>query len=177
MGGSEICVGKICIVRVDALMSRAQCQTLSRELKGKVSFVREHSYNATISSYWSEQEQLVTPSCVVLPASAKDVSKSVKILVAGDKGKPCKFAVKSGGHTPHAGAANIEDGVVIDLGGFKEITLSSDNSIATVGPGNRLEDIYAVCDKVGVSIPGGRTGRVGVGGLTLGGRSINNYFF
>lgn len=73
-----------------------------------------------------------------------------------------------------AGAANIEHGVTIDLGGMKQVIVSSDNTTTSVGGGARWVDVYQKLDALGLAISGGRVFDVGVGGLTLGG---GNSFF
>ena len=94
----------------------------------------------------------------------------MKILSTGSLFDVCKFAVRSGGHTAHAGSANIDDGVTIDLSALNEITLSGDQSTVAIGPGQRWEKVYGALQAQNLSVSGGRTGGVGVGGLTLGGQ-------
>jgi FAD/FMN-containing dehydrogenase len=130
-----------------------------------VSYPNSTSYNASISSYWSQQEQLVRPSCILSATSAQDVSNAVRILVP----RSCKFAVRSGGHAALAGNANIQDGVTIDLSGLDWIVPSANNSLVSIGPGQTWGRVYGALDALGVSVPGGRDGPVGVGGTTLGG--------
>ncbi|KAL5046068.1 hypothetical protein BDW71DRAFT_182712 [Aspergillus fruticulosus] len=157
--------------RALALASTSSCcHDLSDVLGAKVSYPDSAAYNASISSYWSQQEQLVEPSCVLSPTSAKDVSIAMTILVP----RSCRFAIRSGGHGALAGIANIEDGVTIDLGGLDAIQISPDASTVSVGPGQRWGDVYAALDARGVFVPGGRDSPVGVGGATLGGGF--NYF-
>ncbi|KAL8718432.1 MAG: hypothetical protein Q9225_004431 [Loekoesia sp. 1 TL-2023] len=86
----------------------------------------------------------------------------------------CPFAVKSGGHMPQAGAANIQDGVTIDLSGLVHFSVRADNASTTVGPGLRWGQVYAKLAAYGLAVPGGRSGDVGVGGYLLGGGS--SYF-
>jgi FAD/FMN-containing dehydrogenase len=71
-------------------------------------------------------------------------------------------------HTTWAGAANIEGGVTIDLGLLKDVKMSPDRSFASVGPGNRWNDVYSRIPS-GLAVAGGRWGNVGVGGLLTGG--------
>lgn len=75
-------------------------------------------------------------------------------------------------HTPFAGAANIQQGITIDLSALNQVTPSAGLSTVTVGPGNRWEDVYLKLDALGIAIGGGRVAIVGVGGLTLGGKSL-----
>lgn len=127
------------------------------------------SYETSIDSYWSIRAQL-SPTCIVRPTSPKDVSLAVKTLVnASSKEYPCRFAIRGGGHTPFGTAANIQNGVTIDLSLMNETTYNKENSTASIGPGSRWVNVYRALDQLGVSVPGGRAGSVGVAGLTLGG--------
>ncbi|KAF2716504.1 oxidoreductase FAD-binding protein [Polychaeton citri CBS 116435] len=147
------------------------CDILSRFLPGVISYPDNAAYNASIASYWSVQEESVLPSCVVSPKNVQEVSTAVHILNLFGRYVPgvAKFAIRSGGHTPWAGAANIEDGVTIDLTHLNQVTLSDDKSTVTIGPGNRWHDVYGTLVPQGLVTGGGRVAIVGVGGLVLGG--------
>ncbi|KAI9711453.1 MAG: hypothetical protein M1828_001911 [Chrysothrix sp. TS-e1954] len=125
------------------------------------------------------------PACRVTPDSATKVAKAVKYLAS----KKCQFAIRSGGHTPWAGgrtlcflsggsqtlkkiisAANIgSNGVTIDLSALNAVQVSTDQSVASIGPGARWKDVYLKLDSLGIAVSGGRVSSVGVGGLTMGG--------
>ena len=111
------------------------------------------------------------PSCRFAPQSTEDVSDAVAILSRS----LCKFAVRGGGHMSWAGAANIQDGVTIDLALLKDITVSADSLTASVGSGSRWQDVYLKLDTLNFSVVGGRVYDVGVGGLLLGGEIVK-YF-
>ena len=70
---------------------------------------------------------------------------------------------------PQAGAANIQNGVTIDLSGLNQFSVSNDNTSATIGPGLRWGQVYSKLEIYGLAAPGGRSGQVGVGGYLLGG--------
>ena len=137
-----------------------------------MSYANSVAYNASLHSYWSVQEKEVSPYCIVSPANSRDVSTAVKILSTGRPSTVCKFAIRSGGHTAHAGSANINDGVTIDLSALDEITLSADQSTVAIGPGQRWRNVYGALQARNLSVSGGRAGGVGVGGLTLGGQLL-----
>lgn len=155
-----------------ALLSTGSCcGALSYFLSDATSFPNSTIYNASLTSYWSLQEGQVHPSCIISATASSDVSLAVFLLVTGNKLFPgqCQFAVRSGGHTPWAGSANIASGITIDLAAINEVTISADQSVVRIGPGNRWEDVYSVLDAFQLSTSGGRVGDVGVGGLILGG--------
>jgi FAD/FMN-containing dehydrogenase len=71
------------------------------------------------------------------------------------------------------GASNIgTTGFTIDMQKMNQITLASNKSMVSLGPGSSWGQVYAKLDPLGVTALGGRTSGVGVGGLLLGG----NYF-
>ena len=131
-------------------------------------------YNASIESYWSGQSML-SPSCIVEAYTAADVSTAIKILVPnnGNANLSCKFAVRSGGHTPNVNANNINDGVTIDLSNMNKTTLNADNSVASIQPGSRWRDVYNTLIPTGFQVTGGRAATVGVAGLVTGGMPLN----
>ncbi|KAI4226686.1 MAG: hypothetical protein L6R36_002999 [Xanthoria steineri] len=107
-----------------------------------------------------------SPTCVVLPESAQDVSKALKnIRFFGSK-----FAVRSGGHSPNPGFSSIDNpGILIDLQKLNQVQISQDKKVASLGPGGRWGDVLAALDPHGVSVIGGRIPQVGVAGVILGG--------
>ena len=139
----------------------------------KVGYPLSVSYVGTSASYWSQQEQTVTPNCVVQPLTTQDVAAAIFVLsVLSNQTRfsnECKFAVKGGGHTPQRGAANQAAGVTIDLAAFKQVNVSPDRKTTRIGPGSRWGDIYPQLDAQNLAISGGRVATVGVGGLVTGG--------
>lgn len=72
-----------------------------------------------------------------------------------------------------AGAANIQDGVTIDLSRMNTVVVNDDQLITRVGPGARWADVYSKLAPMNLSVVGGRVSHVGIAGLTLGGRVIS----
>ncbi|KAF2675972.1 FAD binding domain protein [Lentithecium fluviatile CBS 122367] len=142
------------------------CAQLEKVLPDKLHYPGDQVYNASLSSFWSEQEQSVTPICVLRPVSGRDVSEIIRTLATAPK---CRFAVKSGGHMAQAGAANIEDGVTIDLSALAQFSFEQGRSRVTLGPGLRWGEVYNKLAAYGLAVPGGRSSDVGVGGYLLGG--------
>ncbi|KAL8965709.1 MAG: hypothetical protein Q9183_003722 [Haloplaca sp. 2 TL-2023] len=150
-----------------------QCAALSFVLGPKVGLPSSASYIGTSASFWSQQEQLVRPKCVVRPLSTRDVAAAIYVLSVVNNqtnfSDECKFAIKGGGHTPQRGAANQPGGVTIDLGALKQVDVSPDRKTTSIGPGSRWGDIYPRLDSQNLAISGGRVAAVGVGGLVTGG--------
>lgn len=107
---------------------------------------------------------------MVSPTATKDVSLAVgTINQLNSLHLQCPFAIRGGGHTPWAGASTIQNGIVIDLSAIKQVGVSKDCKVTSVGAGARWLDAYMLLDSMGLAISGGRVGSVGVGGLTTGG--------
>ena len=68
-----------------------------------------------------------------------------------------------------AGAANIKDGVTIDLTSMKSVSVSPDHKVTSAGPGSWWGDIYKKLDPMKLAVVGGRVFDVGIAGLTVGG--------
>ncbi|KAH7115121.1 oxidoreductase FAD-binding protein [Dendryphion nanum] len=151
----------------------ACCTALDYFLPGKVHFnaLVDLEYVSSQSSYWSAQAKSVSPTCIVIPTSSQDVSLAVGILNIAHQAsiRGCKFAVRSAGHTPQSSSVNIAGGVTIDLQGMKQVTVSSDGKLVSIGPGNRWIDIYPKLDELNLAMIGGRASGVGSAGLILGG--------
>ncbi|ORY10736.1 hypothetical protein BCR34DRAFT_340204 [Clohesyomyces aquaticus] len=149
------------------------CAVLDFYLPGKVhsNNILDLGYQSSQQSFWSAQEQSLKPNCIVIPTSTQNVSVVVTILSIGYQAgiNGCQFAVRGAGHTPQAGAANINGGVTIDLQSMNQVTVSSSQKIASIGPGNRWGNVYTILDNLNLAMVGGRVTPVGVGGLVTGG--------
>ena len=100
------------------------CSTLSSQFPDQVSYPQEANYEASINSYFYQQARLA-PQCIVYPKSASDVSRIIKIIA----GMQAKAAIRGGGHTPFANAANIDNAVTIDLSRMNAVSLSIGHAI------------------------------------------------
>ncbi|MCJ1405484.1 hypothetical protein MMC11_008712 [Xylographa trunciseda] len=142
---------------------------LSRKLVKWVStsmYSSDIAYNITQESYWSLQEASLSPACILVPETSRDVAKAVSIISGIED---CHFAIKGQSHAPAAGFANINAGVTIDMTSLKSVTVNHERTVAGVGAGASWSDVYLYLDALSLSVAGGRNGAVGVGGLTLGG--------
>lgn len=74
---------------------------------------------------------------------------------------------------PSPFAANIDNGVLIDLSGFNQVDYDAESSTVVIGTGNRWLDVYSTLDAFNVTVVGGRVLDVGVGGLALGSKSYS----
>lgn len=155
-------------------------QELTQLLPGKVFSADQPEYQETLNSYFSAQEANIEPACVVRPRETSDVSKIVSTLVEANAKRDTeliKFAVRSGGRTSFAGSANEPNGVTIDLRGLNSIEINDGQSQVTIGTGALWGEVYRTLDAKGFSLPGGRHSQLGVGGLTLGGKTSCSIIF
>ena len=152
-----------------------QCSALKNSFgshAGDVLVSRNTTQFTTLQSgelgYWTQQEASLVPSCRITPTCTEDVSSAIKTLARAN----CQFAIRGGGHMSWAGAANIQDGVTIDLSQMNTVIVNDDEKVTRVGPGARWADVYSKLAPMNLSVVGGRVSDVGVAGLTLGGRVI-----
>jgi hypothetical protein len=156
----------------DISSDSSPCSTLSSALPGKVFFPNSTSYKSSLNSYYSEQEQSLFPSCIVAPTCTTDVSKVITILntLHLSRYSDGLFAIRAGGHATFSGAANIANGVTIDLKNLNGTEfLTSKKSVVSVGPGARWGAVYDFLQPYKLTVVGGRGTSIGVGGYLLGG--------
>ncbi|KAL8726337.1 MAG: hypothetical protein Q9166_006785 [cf. Caloplaca sp. 2 TL-2023] len=110
------------------------------------------------TSCWKESQ------CILSPSSAQGVSRAMLIVNFFDS----KFATRSGGHSTNIGYANVDDyGILIDVVNLDQITYNK--KTITFGSGQRWGQVYDYLKDTSVIAIGGRSPRVGVGGLMVGG--------
>ncbi len=150
--------------------------SLAEALPESVFFGPHPVFVESIQSYWAVQERDIVPRCIVRPRSAEEVATAVGILkreyddCTRQGCVPSLFAVRSGGHSPIPGAANIDGGIVIDLQLLNDVVPSKDGTRVEIGTGARWLDVSTILDQRCLAVAGGRNSAVGVGGLTLGGK-------
>jgi hypothetical protein len=104
------------------------------------------------------------PAAVVRAGDVTDVGPCLEF--AGRHGLP--VALRGGGHGV-AGYGTVDDGLVLDLGDCRDITVEKDTGTVTVGPGATLADLDRATTAHGLAVPVGVVSATGVAGLTLGG--------
>ena len=147
------------------------------------------AFEKSMNTYWAKQERVVMPSCVIRPRAAEQLGTAITIIKneydereknVKDSENACTgglFAIRGGGHSPVAHSASIEDGVLIDMCHFSDVTPSKDRSNVTIGAGARWGKVFEALDANHLAVAGGRNSAVGVGGLVLGGKpSISSHF-
>jgi len=150
-----------------AAAKQGSCEAVAAKLPGRISYPDSKTYNLSISSYYGGQERALQPSCVFRPTTTDEVSQFVKIMTSDTC--QSKFAVRGGGHTFCAGAANIEPGITVDMRLMNHIELSKDKKVASIGGGTVWDDAYSQLAPHNLTVLGGRVPGIGVGGFATGG--------
>ena len=144
--------------------SRAEWSELSRRLAGRLVLPGEPGY-ATASRLHDTRFDGARPLAIAFCASATDVQWALDFAVA----RGIRPIPRSGGHS-YAGYST-GSGLVIDVTPMSRVAVaqSAGVSVADVGAGARLIDVYAATAAAGVLVPGGSCPTVGIAGLALGG--------
>ncbi|PGH21389.1 hypothetical protein AJ80_03306 [Polytolypa hystricis UAMH7299] len=155
------------------------CKLIDSQIPGRISYPGSEVYDASVASYYSGQERELTPHCIFRPTTTSEVSEFVKSINTNSRkharhrtdsrfSQP-QFAIRGGGHTLWPGAANIDNGVTVDLREMKSVVLSEDQKMASVGGGAVFSDIYPQLVPYNRTVMGGRVPGIAVGGFTTGG--------
>ncbi|KAH7115460.1 FAD binding domain-containing protein [Dactylonectria estremocensis] len=143
----------------------AACELLSSIQPDETLFPGTAAYEGAKAKYWDRAQRDSNPGCIFQPRSPEHVSLSLVIL----QHTKCPFAIKSGGHGQWHGESSIDTGVTIDLARIAHLELDAESQSLSVGPGNRWVDVYTALEPLGLTVIGGRSAYVGVGGLLQGG--------
>jgi FAD/FMN-containing dehydrogenase len=142
--------------------AQADIDALRRVMTGRVVGPQDSDYdNARV--VWNGNIDR-RPAVIAQCADASDVSAA--ITFAREHG--LEIAVRGGAHST-GGSSSVDDGLVVDLSGMKQVTVDPLARRAVVGGGATLADLDAATQAHGLSTPGGIVGHTGVAGLTLGG--------
>lgn len=144
------------------------CKALANALPGRVHFPGSIQYTTSDSSYFAAFENELSPTCIIQPRSTAEVSTIIKTIGSSFRGQ-VQLAIRGGGHAPWAGAANIDNGITMDLQGLTGVHVNAGTKIASLGSGERWSSVYEQLEAQGLAVAGGRVSKVGVGGLITGG--------
>jgi FAD/FMN-containing dehydrogenase len=104
------------------------------------------------------------PAAVVQAANVDDVVAAVGLA----RDHRLELAVRGGGHNV-AGNGTVDDGLVLDLGAMRAVSVDPATNQVTVQGGATLADVDAATEPHGLAVPIGVISGTGIGGLTLGG--------
>ncbi|WPH01103.1 Hypothetical protein R9X50_00393800 [Acrodontium crateriforme] len=112
---------------------------------------------------WSRAAEKPAAVCV-MPSSSEEVATAVKFATRHN----FDLAVKGGGHST-AGASSTNGGVLIDLGGMRNVKIDVEKNTLYVQGGALWTDVDDAAWEHGLATVGGTVADTGVGGLSLGG--------
>ncbi|KAL8290576.1 hypothetical protein RQP46_002834 [Phenoliferia psychrophenolica] len=118
------------------------------------------SYQSDVASY--NQRLQPQPAAIVYPTSGSASDVSAAVLCASAAG--VHVSARGGGHSYASyGLGGTDGALVIDMSGFKDISVGEDG-VASVGGGQRLGDVALKLNDQGRGLPHGTCPFVGVGG-------------
>ncbi len=136
---------------------------LPADFRGGVLCPGDDKYEAArgvFSMRWDQNH----PAVILRPVDADDLACLMRHMSAN--GIP--VALRAGGHS--ADGSSMPDGeVVIDLRGFREISVDPVTKIVRAGAGIFLGDLDKATQEYGLVVPAGTVSTTGIAGLTLGG--------
>ncbi|WP_106209086.1 FAD-binding oxidoreductase [Glaciihabitans tibetensis] len=104
------------------------------------------------------------PALIARAAAAADVA----VVVRFAQRVQLPLAVRGGGHNV-AGNGTVDDGIVLDLGALRDVSVDPVSATVRVAAGALLRDVDQATAPFGLAVPLGVVSATGVGGLTLGG--------
>ncbi|ATG53326.1 FAD-linked oxidoreductase [Brachybacterium vulturis] len=104
------------------------------------------------------------PLLIVRAASVADIPPVLEAARA--TGLP--LAVRGGGHS-NAGHGTVDDGIVLDLGELRGVSVDPATRQVTAAPGARTGDVDAATAPYRLAVPLGTVSTPGIAGMTLGG--------
>ncbi len=135
---------------------------LRREISGEVIDASSPAYDRA-RAVWNGMIDR-RPLAIVRAASTADVAPVVRCA----KENELLLAVRGGGHNV-AGNGTVDGGIVLDLGGLKDVGVNTAERTVTAAPGVTLGDLDRATESAGLVVPAGVVSGTGLFGLTLGG--------
>jgi FAD/FMN-containing dehydrogenase len=146
----------------DGVQAREVVEELRRKLRGDVLTpgTPEYEHRRPI---WNGMFDDATPTAIVRCLDARDCAAAIGVVSERD----ILLAVRGGGH--HVAGFGTCDGIVLDLGAMRSVTVDESRGLVRVGGGCTLRDVDAATSAVGCAVPLGVVSETGVGGLALSG--------
>ncbi|PQE11747.1 Bifunctional solanapyrone synthase protein [Rutstroemia sp. NJR-2017a WRK4] len=146
-------------------MSQA-IEALQRNLSGSRLILRNTTeYDELNASYLSALESDLSPACIFLPSTREEIAEFIKIISPFVDTGDVAFAIRGAGQVPLPGAANIANGITMDLRNLTGVELADGH--VSVAAGERWSSVYSKLSAVGLATTGSRSGNGGIGGLAL----------
>jgi hypothetical protein len=142
--------------------SNAELTAFVRTLTGAAYHSGDPGYERLRKGYAAKFDQ--HPALVVHPVSAKDIQSSLRFATANH----LPLAIRCGGHS-YAAWSSCDNGIVLDMSGFRTIDISAAHTHTNVGGGMLCGAVEIETAKGGLAAVLGQCPSVGVGGFLLGG--------
>jgi hypothetical protein len=147
----------------------AACQNLTSALGiQQAASPLDVRYTDSRNSYWNSKLSAHSPTCVVYPEDAQDVS----LILQAIKATGSRFAIKAAGHNTNDLFSSVDDGVLIDLTHMTGKSYDATTTLATYEPGSTWGELYDYYLPYGRTVVGGRVAGVGTGLGLQGGMSF-----
>ena len=143
-------------------MDAAALAALRAEVHGRVILPGEADYDEA-RRVWNGMIDK-RPACVVQAAGVDDVGPVLQ--AARSTGLP--LAIRGGGHNV-AGMGSVDDGIVLDMGGLRSVSVDPESCLVRVEAGATLRDVDEATEPHGLAVPIGVVSGTGIAGFTLGG--------
>jgi FAD/FMN-containing dehydrogenase len=136
-------------------------QEFANGLRGELIQPGDPSYDTARKLYNGAVDR--RPGLIARCADVADVITAVRFA----RDHELLLAVRGGGHNC-AGLGSCDDGLVIDLSGFRNVRVNPTMRTARVGGGCIWADVDHATHAFGLATPSGVFSTTGMGGLTLG---------
>jgi FAD/FMN-containing dehydrogenase len=143
-------------------MAKATLERLKDEVAGQVIAATDSDYDEARAVYNAMIDR--HPHAVVRCRNVDDVRAAVNYAREND----LDLAIRGGGHSV-PGFGTVDDGIVIDLSGLRQVTVDARARTARAEGGATWGDFNDATAAHGLATTGGIISTTGVGGLTLGG--------
>ncbi|MBO9686256.1 MAG: FAD-binding protein [Mitsuaria chitosanitabida] len=142
-------------------VSDAELATLAAQMQGRLILPADADFG-TLRPGANARYDGAVPRALARCAGGADVAAAFAFA----RSKGMSFALRSGSHS-YVGASTSDGGLLIDTGTMDSVRM--DGTVAVVGAGAKLADVYRAVLGAGRILPSGSCVTVGVTGITLGG--------
>jgi FAD/FMN-containing dehydrogenase len=150
------------IVAETKRVAGAPLDGLRQTMRGQVLVPDEPGYEEARSVWNGTADR--RPALIARCADVADVQRALGFAVEHD----LPVAVRGGGHSV-AGFSTCDDGVLVDLGLMRTVTVDADARVARAEPGATGADFDRATQQHGLATTLGVVSTTGIAGLTLGG--------
>ncbi|KAJ6125369.1 hypothetical protein N7471_012686 [Penicillium samsonianum] len=143
-------------------ISREQIQLLISQIKEPASVLSPDS-----EGYEKSLERWSAVGCqqagvIIRPTTTEDLATTVRF----SRDNRLDLAIKGGGHSTDTSCSS-DGGILIDLGGMRQVSVNTIDSTVTAQGGALWKDVNDTAAQFNLALVGGTASQTGVGGLTV----------